>query len=174
MKAIVLHQPWASLMAFNEKQIETRSWPTKHRGPLAICAAKGFPQKRRSVCFDEPFEEVLKRHEIYQPGDLPLGCVVAVVDVINCVSTDDFVPADLFAENEASFGNYQRGRFAWLTANVRALTIPLPIVGRQGFFNIITGVCRVCACTDECACEGGCSWVEPDLCSACKQKWKTR
>ena len=30
-------------------------------------------------------------------------------------------------------------------------------------------VCRDCGCTDEKACEGGCTWVEPDLCSACKQ-----
>jgi ParB family chromosome partitioning protein len=28
-------------------------------------------------------------------------------------------------------------------------------------------VCRVCGCTDDRACEGGCSWVEADLCSAC-------
>jgi hypothetical protein len=27
--------------------------------------------------------------------------------------------------------------------------------------------CRVCDCTDDRACEGGCSWVEADLCSAC-------
>lgn len=27
--------------------------------------------------------------------------------------------------------------------------------------------CRVCGCTDERACAGGCSWVEADLCSAC-------
>jgi hypothetical protein len=32
--------------------------------------------------------------------------------------------------------------------------------------------CRVCGCTDEAACEGGCWWVpdpylEGDLCSAC-------
>jgi transcriptional regulator with XRE-family HTH domain len=27
--------------------------------------------------------------------------------------------------------------------------------------------CRVCGCTDEAACEGGCYWIEPDLCSAC-------
>lgn len=27
--------------------------------------------------------------------------------------------------------------------------------------------CRVCGCTDENACEGGCEWVEEDLCSAC-------
>lgn len=27
--------------------------------------------------------------------------------------------------------------------------------------------CRVCGCTDERACPGGCTWVEPDLCSRC-------
>jgi hypothetical protein len=28
--------------------------------------------------------------------------------------------------------------------------------------------CRHCGCTDASACEGGCSWVEPDLCSRCE------
>lgn len=27
--------------------------------------------------------------------------------------------------------------------------------------------CRVCGCTEDRACEGGCHWVEDDLCSAC-------
>lgn len=27
--------------------------------------------------------------------------------------------------------------------------------------------CRACGCTDNDACEEGCSWVEADLCSAC-------
>lgn len=27
--------------------------------------------------------------------------------------------------------------------------------------------CRVCGCTDDHACPGGCYWVEEDLCSAC-------
>jgi hypothetical protein len=27
--------------------------------------------------------------------------------------------------------------------------------------------CRVCGCTWENACPGGCYWVEPDLCSQC-------
>lgn len=29
------------------------------------------------------------------------------------------------------------------------------------------GVCRGCGCTDDEACDGGCEWVEPDLCSSC-------
>jgi hypothetical protein len=27
--------------------------------------------------------------------------------------------------------------------------------------------CRVCGCTDNHACPGGCYWVEPGLCSVC-------
>lgn len=30
--------------------------------------------------------------------------------------------------------------------------------------------CRVCGCTDDNACPGGCSWAEPGLCSACVDK----
>jgi len=32
--------------------------------------------------------------------------------------------------------------------------------------------CRVCGCTEDRACEGGCSWVEIDLCSACDRRLK--
>lgn len=27
--------------------------------------------------------------------------------------------------------------------------------------------CRLCGCDDAWGCDGGCSWIEPDLCSAC-------
>ena len=27
--------------------------------------------------------------------------------------------------------------------------------------------CRACGCTDNAACEGGCHWIEADLCSTC-------
>ena len=27
--------------------------------------------------------------------------------------------------------------------------------------------CRICGCTDSKACEGGCSWVLPEICSKC-------
>jgi hypothetical protein len=29
-------------------------------------------------------------------------------------------------------------------------------------------VCRACGCTEDDACEGGCSWADTDLCSSCK------
>lgn len=36
MKALTIWQPWASLIARGVKQYETRSWPTKYRGPIAM------------------------------------------------------------------------------------------------------------------------------------------
>lgn len=35
---------------------------------------------------------------------------------------------------------------------------------RQEYEN---GACKKCGCTDDAACEGGCSWVAPGLCSSC-------
>jgi hypothetical protein len=34
---------------------------------------------------------------------------------------------------------------------------------------LLPGTCSKCGCTDDNACEGGCSWVDPEhtLCSAC-------
>lgn len=43
MKAVTLWQPWASLVAIGAKTIETRSWATSYRGPLAIHAAARKP-----------------------------------------------------------------------------------------------------------------------------------
>ena len=40
MKALTVYQPWASLIALGEKKIETRSWPTNYRGPLALVVGR--------------------------------------------------------------------------------------------------------------------------------------
>lgn len=38
MRALTLHQPWATAVALGVKTVETRSWATSYRGPLAIHA----------------------------------------------------------------------------------------------------------------------------------------
>ena len=40
MKAISIKEPWASMILAGEKTIETRTWRTKYRGPLLLCASK--------------------------------------------------------------------------------------------------------------------------------------
>ena len=46
-----------------------------------------------------------------------------------------------------------------------------PVCIKKGSVYLMAGVrsCRVCGCTDNCACPGGCYWVEKDLCSNCKE-----
>ena len=47
IKALTLYQPWAQLVSLGVKTIETRSWSTRYRGPLAIHASVRTPLKRQ-------------------------------------------------------------------------------------------------------------------------------
>jgi activating signal cointegrator 1 len=69
MKAITIIQPWATLIALGEKKFETRSWATKHRGPLAIHAGKKIDKE---VCQHEEIRAALARHG-YTVDNLPAG-----------------------------------------------------------------------------------------------------
>jgi len=40
IKALSLKEPWASKILNGEKTIETRTWKTKHRGPLLLCCSQ--------------------------------------------------------------------------------------------------------------------------------------
>ena len=138
MKAISLWQPWASLMACGQKHFETRSWPTRWRGELAICASKKVVKELGDL---EATFRFLVRHKYCPPISLmPTGCVVAVVNVVDCVSTNDFagsyINSHRLVEGEYVCGDYSPDRFAWITRGVRKLAKPVPVVGRQQMFNL--------------------------------------
>ena len=91
MKALTLYQPWATLVAIGAKKIETRSWPTKYRGTIAIHAGLNKRycgmKSKDYICGNEPFNDVLKAawDRLHDPLDfMPLGAVVAVCDVEGC------------------------------------------------------------------------------------------
>lgn len=63
-RALTLHQPWAQLVALGVKTIETRSWSTSYRGPLAIHAGKNTEYdgwKVGDYRFEQWFENVRHR-----------------------------------------------------------------------------------------------------------------
>ena len=122
IKAITLWQPWATLVAIGAKCIETRSWRTKHRGLLAIHAAKRFTHQ---VVETEPFVGALA--DVTQ---FPLGTIVAVCNLADCVQvTENNRPG----EPELSFGDYTLGRWMWILEDVIAFD-PLLARGRQGLW----------------------------------------
>ena len=134
MKALTLTQPWATLVAIGEKHFETRSWGTKNRGPVAIHAAMGFPRHARDLCNDEPFDSTLLRHGYSGWGFLPRGAVLAVCEIGDCFRTA--AGDDGPDEQEAAFGDFSVGRYAWRLDNVRRLSNPIVIPGHLGLWGI--------------------------------------
>lgn len=132
MKALTIRQPWATLIAVGAKRIETRSWATPYRGPLAIHAAKGFARDEIGLCHSQPFSTVLREH-IRVPSDLPLGAVIATAQLVD-VRQMDSPPPDS-PEFEAAFGFFGPDRFGWVLADVTPLPDPVPVAGKLGLWD---------------------------------------
>ena len=135
MKTISLLQPWASLIAIGAKKIETRSWSTKYRGPLAIHASKGFPKLLRELCNTQPFKAILSKVGL-NADNLPLGKIVATCDLVDCIRmTPEFIDLVESAKgSEIDFGTYKVGRYAWILENVKPLEKPMPTKGALGLW----------------------------------------
>lgn len=175
MKALTLHQPWASLIAFGVKTIETRGWKTTYRGPLAIHAGLKEPEhglkfpggwwvwNDRSLRGQPPAKPYL--FDPRQPTvmeslvPLPLGAVVATCELVDCVPMvllgdsieepvleidgcnlalveprSDGVPwCTAYVTDQAPFGYFERGRYAWLLADIKPIG-PVPAKGAQGLW----------------------------------------
>lgn len=129
MRALSLWQPWASAIALKLKLIETRGWSTGYRGQLAIHAAKRWTREEREFLADM---RMIGRFPCY--GDLPFGAIVAVVNVDDCVRTEQLI--NRITALETSWGNYDSERYGFLMSNIRALPVPISFKGAQGFFNV--------------------------------------
>lgn len=106
MLCLSVKQPYAELIAIGRKRYELRSWTTRHRGPLVICAGK--------------------RPAVRLNSDLPLGVAVCVVDLIDIVP---FTPA---MANDAA-AEWRAGLFAWVLENPTP-TQHIPVSGKLGIF----------------------------------------
>lgn len=158
MKALTLTQPWATLIAIGAKTLETRSWPTKYRGTLAIHAAakpgKGGMRGWYNRCaIQEPFVRVLGAHpsmlmlDRYNPYAMPFGAIVAVCELADVVRSETLafegqwsrlreggIQTWTLTDQEQGFGDYTAGRFAWLLTNIRMLPEPIPAKGQLGLW----------------------------------------
>lgn len=152
MKALVLYQPFATLMQIGVKTIETRSRPWLYRGDVAICAAASalrcdvpdewIPALRRLWEFralipDMP--DVPDVRDLYLA--LPRKVCVCVVRKTGCLDISLEPPA--ISDVERDCGNYNLSpnyprRFAYPTDQLRPIRPPVPVLGRQGPFELST------------------------------------
>lgn len=146
MKALTLTQPWATLVAIGAKRIETRSWFTSYRGPLAIHAAKGFPKWARDFTAEPVCYEAVKvsgpypmMYAAYPTGAVLATCRLVAVKLIvdsrtaigMCADAPRMLPPP---EPEVSFGDYEPGRYAWILEDVRQFPEPIPTKGALGLW----------------------------------------
>lgn len=146
MKTLTLTQPWAQLVANGSKKIETRSWSTKYRGPLAIHAAKGFPSWARKTCYDRFFVEALFDDYDGRWQSLPTGAILATCELVEVVkintryasTTTKFVTFRglqwSLGARERAFGDFSINRYMWLLDDVEILPEPIPAKGALGLW----------------------------------------
>jgi hypothetical protein len=131
MKALTLYQPWATLVAVGAKRIETRSWSTKYRGPLAIHVSKNKSQL--NIAMEEPFastlESILVSISSVQPKhfgchgqekeyrilteNLHLGCVIATCELIDCRPTNQ-LDFETYRNDPRADPAWCMGNYAWI------------------------------------------------------------
>lgn len=149
MKALTLKQPWATLVAIGAKRIETRSWSTNYRGPIAITASKHWSRKEQIISLSSPFIERLSEAN-YLP-DIPLGSIVATCNIVDCLPMEahiclpgifDEYP-DLNTSTEIAFGDFNifdlrngRRRWAFVLEDVKHLDNPIEVRGALNLWDL--------------------------------------
>jgi hypothetical protein len=148
MKAITIWQPWASLIMMGAKQFETRSWETKHRGPLAIHA--GASRHTVDLIYSHP---IIRTH--YQANQmlderiLPFSAVLGIALLVECFEVQPGVWGEMtrmktirnppkenwLREDERHLGDFTPGRFAWELRVIEIFRSPIPARGSQGLWN---------------------------------------
>ena len=157
MKAITLHQPWASLLACGAKKTETRSWP-----PLAsiigqrIAIHAGLKKVHKHDA--QLLWGVVNRLPWYVPGkpvtlEIPGGSVIATAKLLTAfrvgqhsnpspgafascdLTHQGLCPGALHTAEVDAYGDYSVGRWIWVLGQLEELPEQVPAKGHQGFWN---------------------------------------
>lgn len=83
VRVLTVRQPWAWAIIQGGKDVENRSWPTNHRGPLLIHAGSAFER--------EGYETVkrLARRSPPPADEFVHGAIIGVVELVDCVQGSD-------------------------------------------------------------------------------------
>ena len=137
IKAITVWQPWATLIAEGVKEYETRSWEPMADG-VQIGDVIGIHAAKRAVVEMELHHSIIHINRTSRRiEELPLGAMVAVVRLAHVVRTDDYhkIGAAGIGPRELSVGDWSDDRFAWRLEVIRRLHRPVPIEGKQRFWD---------------------------------------
>ena len=125
MKVLSIKEPFASLIKDGIKVYETRSWKTKYRGEIYIHASIGISKSNNK---DKGFT--------YLKSEIKPGYILCKCNLVDCIPmTDEFIKDIYENTNEADYGHYSEGRYAWKLEVIEVLDEPIPAKGKLGIWN---------------------------------------
>ena len=159
MKALTLYQPWASLIAWGFKTMETRSWRPPYafnfgdRIAIHAAASKPFGLEPKSKGKEQKIETHAK--DLWLPLqdtlgiDLPLGAVVATARLVEAkmvVQSEDengvvLVSYDrnqMFVDSVQTdpYGDFTEGRWLWFLKDIVQVEPPVKVRGFQKLWTL--------------------------------------
>ena len=145
MKAITLHQPWASLIAHGVKSIETRSWaPPRSLIGQRIAIHAGRTREVSGKLHPETLRAVLDLFGNGWGDRIPLGAIVAtaLLEDARQVGFQRYAGRVLASSLSHTgwveldpYGDFSTGRWLWFLVDVEPCNPPVPAVGHQGLWN---------------------------------------
>ncbi|MET7621799.1 hypothetical protein ACWC5O_45185 [Streptomyces sp. NPDC001450] len=111
-RALTIRQPWAAAIAYADKRIENRTWPTSYRGPVLIHSSKTLDRRHGPMVA-----------AVVRGLQLDLGAVLAVARIVDCHEDDgECTPWSA------------SGQFHHVLDEVTVLPLSVPWTGAQGLW----------------------------------------
>lgn len=137
MKVISIWQPYASLIVQGIKRVETRRWtpPDSLLGQrIGIASTKGWLPGQKDAIQSHDLKWFSQLLDLPQPEDLPRGVLLGTVVLDYWEEMDGHVINNT-PEKEKAFGWWVPGSYAWHLRDPIEWENPVPVQGKQGFFN---------------------------------------
>ncbi|KJE91246.1 thyroid hormone receptor interactor 4 [Capsaspora owczarzaki ATCC 30864] len=116
-----MHQPWATLLVQGIKKVEGRTWYSAHRGRLWIAAAAKTPDPAEIAEVEAMYRS--RDPAVVFPTDYPTGCLLGAVDMVDCLSQDQFASQSTYDSSES------QAPFVFICENPSELLLKLPVKG---------------------------------------------
>lgn len=103
LRALTIKQPWAWLIVNGHKDVENRSWSTRHRGPFLVHAGQS-----KSDLATAELDRIERKHGLKLPREFEHGGIVGIVDIVDC-------------RKQTNSPWHHRGSVGWVLSNPRRL-----------------------------------------------------
>ncbi|XP_066557826.1 activating signal cointegrator 1 [Amia ocellicauda] len=124
-----MHQPWASLLVLGIKRVEGRTWYTSHRGRLWIAAAAKRPTPQEIAQVEAMYRNLYRTAPDF-PKEYPTGCLLGCVNVIDCLSQEQF------QEQHPKTCEESGSPFVFICSNPQELLVKFPMKGKHKIWKL--------------------------------------